>query len=168
MWTPAVLTAAYVFDASSDGLLSLLFSTLTCWPIRPTFTTVVHHHNLLDCSSTAWFGAGFCTPIPRGPPSSHTTAPRARSLDSRSRHTPHVHHRQADPFGGLFAEKPIKLIHARLAAIRAAKPAGKPSPAGAFQGAPNDAVLVSLAHRDLGDADPLRTRCAATLELFAH
>src|ERR1035438_365521 len=24
---------------------------------------------------------------------------------------PHVHHRQADPFGGLFAEKPIKLIH---------------------------------------------------------
>ena len=50
---------------------------LTYWP---AFTTVVHHHDLLNRSSTAWFEAGFCTPTPRGLPSSLTTALKANSV----------------------------------------------------------------------------------------
>ena len=68
------------FRCVISGLLSFLFPTLTCRPVRSTFTTVVHHHDLLDHSSTAWFGASFCTPTPRGLPSSLTTALKAQSL----------------------------------------------------------------------------------------
>jgi len=78
---PAVLTAAKPFDASSDGLLSLTFSTLTCPPIRPAFRAVVHHRVLLGHSSTAWFEASFCTPAPRGPPSSSLAALKAWSFE---------------------------------------------------------------------------------------
>jgi hypothetical protein len=76
------------FDASSDGLLSFLFSTPTCRLVQPTFAAVAHHHDLLDRSSTAWFGASFCTPTPRGLPSSTTTALRTRSLAVLIRVTP--------------------------------------------------------------------------------
>ena len=62
---PAVLTAAEIFDASSAFTYVPLLNShlLTYWS---AFTTVVHHHDLLNRSSTAWFEAGFCTLRPRG------------------------------------------------------------------------------------------------------
>ena len=63
---------------------------------------------------------------------------------------PHVHHRQANAFGPwLFPQKAIKLVHARLAAIRPAEP-DRPV---LLQVADHDAIVVALAHRDLVDAD---------------
>ena len=67
---PAVLTASWIFDASSVGSLSFTFSAHTFRPLGPIFPAVAHHHGLLGHSSTAWFEASFCTPTSRGQPSS--------------------------------------------------------------------------------------------------
>ena len=77
---------------------------------------------------------------------------------------PHVHDRQADLAGLLFPDKSVEPVHARLGAILAAEP-DRPMP---FQIADHDAVGVSLADRQLVDADHLRSRRTGTRELCAH
>ncbi|MEA3180679.1 MAG: hypothetical protein QOI59_4202 [Gammaproteobacteria bacterium] len=77
---PTVPTASALFDASSVGSLSFTFSALTCRPLRADFSAVAHHHGLLNRSGTAWFEASFCTPAPRGPPSSPPAALGSRSF----------------------------------------------------------------------------------------
>jgi hypothetical protein len=77
---------------------------------------------------------------------------------------PHVHHRQANPFGSFIPEETVELIHARLAAVGTAEPDWLML----LQVAHHDAVLVTLAHRDLVDADHLRARLAGLGQLLAH
>src|ERR1039458_3367825 len=77
---------------------------------------------------------------------------------------PHVHHCQTDLFGLLFPDKPIELVHAGLGPILAAEP----DRAMTDEVADDNAVGVSLANRDLVDADALRSRRTGTLELRAH
>ena len=77
---PTVLTASTLFDASSVGSLSFTFSALTCRPLRADFSAVAHHQGLLNHSGTAWFEASFCTPAPRGLPSSPPAALGSRSF----------------------------------------------------------------------------------------
>ena len=77
---------------------------------------------------------------------------------------PHIHHCQAELLGLLFPEKLIKLVHARCRAILTTEP----DRAMTDQIAHDNPVSMTLADRDLVDADGLRTRRASTLELSAH
>ena len=82
------------------------------------FTAVAHHHDLLNRSSTGWFEASFCTPAPRGLPSSSTTALKARSLrlpfashspkgtlSAHSRHLPILFRHAAAELGQVIANE---------------------------------------------------------------
>jgi hypothetical protein len=81
---PTVLTASWIFDASSVGSPSQLIPSGLS---RPIFTAVAHYHGLLGHSSTAWFEARFCTPASRGLPSSPLQHRESDPSASRSRRT---------------------------------------------------------------------------------
>src|SRR6516225_1830567 len=86
---------------------------------------------------------------------------RLRRLAER---LPHVHDGKPDARTLAFAEPGIELAHARLRAIRAAEP-DRPA---AIKIAHHDPVGVTLANRDLVDADRPWSRRAGTLELRFH
>ena len=50
---PAVLTAPWIFDASSVGSLSFTSSTLTCRSLRTDFSAVSHHHGFWTTAALA-------------------------------------------------------------------------------------------------------------------
>ena len=80
---------------------------------------------------------------------------------------PHVHHRQANAFGLLLAQPVVQHPHALLGAVFAAEP----DRALANQIAHHDAVSVSLADRDLVDANRLgagRTRAGKLRPHILH
>ena len=84
---PAVLTASYPFRCviGRFTFVHLLNSHLPA--SRADFSAVAHHHGLLNRSSTAWFEASFCTPAPRGLPSSPLQHWKSDPSDSHSRRT---------------------------------------------------------------------------------
>src|ERR1700730_3711595 len=77
---------------------------------------------------------------------------------------PHIHHGQAQLASLGFAQKSVELIHACLAAIDSPKP----DRAMLLKVADHDAIVVTLAHGDLVDADDVRARIASAFELLGH